>query len=119
MSMPAGAQLSEDGQYWWDGSDWQPVKAGEGAEKGGTEYGTRSEDGQYWWDGSEWQPVEGDSAKGGADGGEGEDQEFDFDPDWVPTIMELTQYSPDESGAKDYLASLGADEAVLSGEATA
>lgn len=25
MSMPDGAQLSEDGNYWWDGSDWQPV----------------------------------------------------------------------------------------------
>jgi hypothetical protein len=21
---PEGAQLSEDGHYWWDGSDWQP-----------------------------------------------------------------------------------------------
>jgi hypothetical protein len=21
---PDGAQLSEDGQYWWDGSEWQP-----------------------------------------------------------------------------------------------
>ena len=114
MSMPEGAQLSEDGQYWWDGSDWKPVQAGEGS-GGGLEYGTRSDDGQYWWDGSDWKPVEGEQGAGG----EGEDQEFDFDPDWVPTIMELAQYAPDESGAKDYLASLGADEAALSGEAIA
>jgi hypothetical protein len=110
MSMPEGAQLSEDGQYWWDGADWQPVQSGDGS--GGMEYGTQSDDGQYWWDGSDWQPVEGDEATG-------EDQEFDFEPDWIPTIMELTQYSPDESGAKDYLASLGADEAALTGEAIA
>jgi hypothetical protein len=25
MTMPDGAQLSEDGQWWWDGSQWQPV----------------------------------------------------------------------------------------------
>jgi hypothetical protein len=23
--VPEGAQRSEDGHYWWDGSDWQPV----------------------------------------------------------------------------------------------
>jgi hypothetical protein len=22
---PEGAQLSDDGQWWWDGQDWQPV----------------------------------------------------------------------------------------------
>jgi hypothetical protein len=25
MSMPEDAQLSEDGNFWWDGTDWQPV----------------------------------------------------------------------------------------------
>jgi hypothetical protein len=24
-NVPEGAQLSEDGQWWWDGSQWQPV----------------------------------------------------------------------------------------------
>lgn len=23
--IPEGAQLSDDGQWWWDGQDWQPV----------------------------------------------------------------------------------------------
>lgn len=27
MSVPEGAQRSEDGHYWWDGADWQPVPA--------------------------------------------------------------------------------------------
>jgi hypothetical protein len=25
MTMPEGAQRSEDGHYWWDGSQWQLV----------------------------------------------------------------------------------------------
>jgi hypothetical protein len=29
MTVPAGAQRSEDGHYWWDGSQWQQVPAGE------------------------------------------------------------------------------------------
>lgn len=114
MSMPEGAQLSEDGNYWWDGADWQPVQGGENSGGGDLEYGARSDDGNYWWDGSDWQPVEGEGEEGSD-----EEREFDFEPDWVPMIMELTQYSPDESGAKDYLAALGADEAALTGEAIA
>jgi hypothetical protein len=26
--VPEGAQLSEDGQWWWDGQDWQPAPQG-------------------------------------------------------------------------------------------
>jgi hypothetical protein len=62
MSMPDGAQLSEDGKYWWDGSDWQPVPE----DGGGAQEGQLSEDGQWKWDGSQWQPV--DDAEGGGDG---------------------------------------------------
>jgi hypothetical protein len=25
MAVPEGAQLSDDGYYWWDGEQWQPV----------------------------------------------------------------------------------------------
>jgi hypothetical protein len=60
MSMPDGAQLSEDGKYWWDGSDWQPVPEDAG---GTAEEGQLSEDGKWKWDGSQWQPV--DDAEGG------------------------------------------------------
>jgi hypothetical protein len=24
-NVPDGAPLSEDGQWWWDGNDWQPI----------------------------------------------------------------------------------------------
>lgn len=25
-NIPEGAQVSDDGQWWWDGTDWQPVE---------------------------------------------------------------------------------------------
>jgi hypothetical protein len=33
--IPEGAQLSEDGSWWWDGQEWQPVPASAGSESGG------------------------------------------------------------------------------------
>ena len=34
--IPADAPRSEDGYYWWDGSQWQPVnQAGAGAQQAG------------------------------------------------------------------------------------
>jgi hypothetical protein len=62
MTVPDGAQLSEDGKYWWDGADWQPVP--EDSAEQSTEVGKLSEDGQWKWDGSQWQPAE----SGGGDG---------------------------------------------------
>jgi hypothetical protein len=35
MTMPEGAQLSPDGNYWWDGNEWQPVAGGGGQAAGG------------------------------------------------------------------------------------
>lgn len=61
--IPEGAQLSEDGQYWWDGSEWQPVEGGEG---GG---GEGHQDAEY--------PEGGRDGEG--DGGEGGEAVFDFD----------------------------------------
>lgn len=68
MTVPDGAQLSEDGKYWWDGADWQPVPEGsaEQSAEHSQEVGKLSDDGQWKWDGNEWQPVDG---AGGADGG--------------------------------------------------
>jgi hypothetical protein len=63
----AGVQYSEDGQYWWDGADWQPVDTGgsdsTSTDSTSTDSGEKqySEDGQYWWDGSDWQPVQDQS----------------------------------------------------------
>jgi hypothetical protein len=51
MTTPAGAQLSEDGNYWWDGAQWQPVSSSTG------EAGQISPDGNYRWDGTAWQPM--------------------------------------------------------------
>jgi hypothetical protein len=67
MTVPDGAQLSEDGKYWWDGADWQPVPEDGG---GSTEVGQLSDDGKWKWDGSEWQPVDESGGEGGAEGGD-------------------------------------------------
>jgi hypothetical protein len=37
MTVPEGAQLSDDGNYWWDGTDWQPT--GNTGEDGGSAAG--------------------------------------------------------------------------------
>jgi hypothetical protein len=34
-NVPEGAQLSDDGQWWWDGSNWQPVEGGDQGGGGG------------------------------------------------------------------------------------
>ncbi|MEO8267202.1 MAG: hypothetical protein ABI706_16995 [Ilumatobacteraceae bacterium] len=37
-NVPEGAQLSEDGQYWWDGENWQLVEgANDNANAGGND----------------------------------------------------------------------------------
>ena len=35
-NVPEGAQLSDDGNYWWDGNEWQPVQGGGGTPDPGT-----------------------------------------------------------------------------------
>jgi hypothetical protein len=66
-------QLSEDGQWRWDGADWQPAHAGGDAyaSSGGSgqhssHVGQLSEDGQWRWDGADWQ-----AASAGGSGGAG------------------------------------------------
>jgi hypothetical protein len=34
MTMPEGAHVSEDGNYWWDGANWQPTASGAAANAG-------------------------------------------------------------------------------------
>jgi hypothetical protein len=106
MTQPTpGAQLSEDGNYWWDGSQWQPVAQSGGADPsssqqpqgGSTDAQGRqlSEDGNYYWDGSAWQPVDG--AGSGAGGGSAQEQfsqamaqyGYNIDANAVPDLSTL------------------------------
>lgn len=81
-----GRQLSDDGNYYWDGSNWQLVD--QSAASGGADSSSSSsqqsqnvdsqgrqlsDDGNYYWDGSNWQLVDqsGGSGGSGAAGGGG------------------------------------------------
>ena len=77
--MPADAPRSEDGQWWWDGAQWQPVSAGAGAaaasdanaaqgsasQTSSDTVGQLSDDGQWRWDGTQWQPATPTTADAG------------------------------------------------------
>ncbi|HEY1572036.1 MAG TPA: hypothetical protein VGG05_11880 [Pseudonocardiaceae bacterium] len=39
--IPADAPRSEDGYYWWDGSQWQPVNQGDQAQAGAQQDATQ------------------------------------------------------------------------------
>ena len=41
-NVPDGAQLSDDGRWWWDGENWQPVTHGDGARVGDDDGGERA-----------------------------------------------------------------------------
>ena len=69
---PAGdASLSPDGQWRWDGNDWQPVSGAAGAAGaagGQNSQAQLSEDGQWQWNGSDWVAAQGSGAAGGGSG---------------------------------------------------
>lgn len=77
----ARAQLSTDGNWWWNGKNWLPAKSADGQwQWDGSKWGRRegveetkvggngavaenapvhkSADGRWWWDGQQWKPVE-------------------------------------------------------------
>jgi len=109
-----GRQLSDDGNYYWDGANWQPVdpnaaSGGDGtassqqsqaAGTAGTDAQGRqlSPDGNYYWDGSNWQPVDAGGAAGGDGTGSSEQSSFaqamsqagySIDPSAVPDMATL------------------------------
>jgi peptidoglycan hydrolase-like protein with peptidoglycan-binding domain len=61
-------QLSEDGQWQWDGYSWQAAADGAGQHAGSGSHdsyaGQLSEDGQWQWDGTAWQTASADSQVG-------------------------------------------------------
>jgi hypothetical protein len=51
-NMPEDAQLSEDGQWWWDGSQWQPVPGGGAGDDSGGDGGGDAGTPQFDFDGT-------------------------------------------------------------------
>jgi hypothetical protein len=59
---PEGAQLSPDGNYWWDGGTWQPVSqvsVQPPEPNQSVQPNELSPDGNYRWDGTQWQSLAG------------------------------------------------------------
>jgi peptidoglycan hydrolase-like protein with peptidoglycan-binding domain len=94
-------QLSDDGQYRWDGYHWQPVAdAQQGAY---TSLGQVSDDGQYRWDGTDWHAVSDDAGLGGADSYAGQlsdDGQYRWDGN---------SWQPAQGGGQDYVGQLSDD----------
>jgi hypothetical protein len=114
MTAPAGAQVSDDGNYWWDGSDWQPVSGGgvatdSGSGDGGAAQGQLSDDGNYRWNGTDWEPVSGDGSGDG--GGQA------VDASQFPTIQAFAN-SGSVEGWLQYLGLSPSDLEVSSGSET-
>jgi len=89
--IPPDAQRSPDGNYWWDGTQWQlvdqsPAQAAPSTDNGSAPASApipadaqRSADGNYWWDGTEWQLVDQSKAGPGADPSAGQGQQLSGD----------------------------------------
>lgn len=110
MTMPEGAQRSEDGNYWWDGSQWQPVQ-GTASSSASAAVGTRSADGHYSWDGTQWQPVGDQSHVSAAEGTSGGDQNLPMDWSQFPELGRLIHYGAE---VDTYLTDLGVDPSKIS-----
>jgi hypothetical protein len=130
MTVPDGAQLSEDGKYWWDGSDWQPVPEDGG---GSTEVGQLSDDGKWKWDGDQWQPVDDETGDGaGAEDAGGDlhgaltDKGFDLpaesaDADYIKQIYDHVSnwydgLGDDDKAIFDALSAQGGDQILADPE---
>lgn len=68
-------QLSEDGAWQWNGTDWVAAAAQEvheALDTAAVQVGQLSEDGAWQWDGSEWKAAAGAGQPAGAEGGDAE-----------------------------------------------
>ena len=133
-----GRELSPDGNYYWDGSDWQlvdqsaasggdssPASGGDGGFSSGGDGPMSSQstatdaqgrqlspDGNYYWDGSDWQPVSASGSAGSAAGG---------DPSSASAGAGTTQTpdSPGSSGGDDGSSSGGYSGSSAGGDGSA
>jgi|SRR5437660_1146556 len=95
--IPADAQRSPDGNYWWDGSQWQLVDNSDPGASPRADPGSasasipadaqRSPDGNYWWNGSQWQLVDDSDAGPGA----GADQAQPLSGDQFTSMLDAAQ----------------------------
>src|SRR3954454_24342398 len=118
MPAPEGAQLSEDGSYWWDTSsnEWKSVAdtpadaassagatAGASAPAGTQPEGQLSEDGNYRWDGSQWQPGEaGTAGAAGDQGGAASEGTVQIPSDVLDQLVNFSEHFPETAALCQY-----------------
>jgi hypothetical protein len=80
----ADGQLSEDGQWQWDGQQWLAAAGGAGQQAGGGHAGQLSEDGLWQWDGQQWQAAAGGAGQhgGGSRAGDNYAGQLSDDGQW-------------------------------------
>jgi hypothetical protein len=82
-------QLSEDGQWQWDGAEWRAADEQAQSQEHTIEPGQLSEDGQWRWDGTEWKAAAEPAAEPAA-AATGETSATD--------VSEYPELKPGESG---------------------
>jgi hypothetical protein len=104
-----GRELSPDGNYYWDGSNWQLVDGGASSggdsstsaqsQGGGTDAQGRqlSPDGNYYWDGSSWQLVQAASGDGQAQGNGQSSSAHTLTDDQFAQMITAAESSPQEA----------------------
>jgi hypothetical protein len=116
--IPVDAPRSEDGQWWWDGAQWQPVgdpagtesnavssTAAQSANPAAESAGQFSDDGQWRWDGTQWQPVETQQQGiGAASTGTGETPTQEATADRVRQVLDGVHTVVDLAEAGAYVA---------------
>jgi hypothetical protein len=127
--VPQDAPRSEDGQWWWDGSQWQPISGAANSGDATTSSaaapasssdpaqtpatpasGQLSDDGQWQWDGSQWQPVQPGGGQSGSGSGSGSGEQAINQSDY-PELAALSKADPNNFDA--YLQSMGIDPQIF------
>lgn len=91
-NVPEGAQVSDDGQWWWDGENWQAVEQGQSDDSGSADTDDGSE--------SSYSPEEGGYSSA----------ETNLNPNDFPSLARVLYFG---GNVDAYLSDLGIDPAGI------
>jgi hypothetical protein len=103
---PDGAQLSEDGHWWWDGAQWQPVDGTPQYSQDPSQEQSSQDQSSYDTSGGE---ANASHAEQPAHSEDPNDRQVAFDPTDFPTLMLYAQFDSFEDLARH----IGIDTSTL------